>query len=84
MKIWYDKVKCTQATNDYIESIIGGLVIKALSAAHQQYCAHLFDNPHTNNKKRLWSLLNNYMLRKNYQSLATLCVDKELKTSPSS
>ena len=41
----------------------------------------LFDNAHTNNNKRFWSLVK--QLRKNHQSVATLCVENELKTSPS-
>ena len=48
----------------------------------KQYCTHLFDNAHTSNNKRFWSLVK--QLRKNHQSVATLCVENELKTSPSS
>ena len=54
-------------------------VNKALGAA---YCTHLFDNAHTNNKKRFWSIAKH--LRKNHQFVATLCVENELKASPSS
>ena len=50
-----------------------------MSAAYQQYYTHLFDNTHTNNNKRFWSLVK--QLRKNHQSVATLCVNNELKTS---
>ena len=60
---------------------IGRLKIK-LTTAHQQYYTHLFDDPHTNNNKRFWSLVKK--LRKNHQSIPTLSVDNDLKISPSS
>ena len=79
----YDKAKLTQAAGDWTAyRKARNQVNKALSAAHQQYCTHLFDNAHTNNNKRFWSLVK--QLRKNHQSVATLCVENELKTSPSS
>ena len=79
-KSLYDKAKQTQATSDWREyRKAHNQVNKALSAAYQQYCTHLFDNAHTNNNKRFWSLVK--QLRKNHQSVATLCVKNELKTS---
>ena len=60
----------------------GNQVNKALSTAHQRYCAHLFDNAHSNNNKRFWSLVKQF--RKDHQSVATLCVENELMITPSS
>ena len=78
-----DKAKQTQAASDWTAyRKAQNQVNKALSAAHQQYCTHLFDNAHTNNNKRFSSLVK--QLRKNHQSVATLGVENELKTSPSS
>ena len=52
----------------------------ALSKAHQKYCCHLFDDTFTENCKRFWSLIKR--LRKDYQPVAPLRVDGELKISP--
>ena len=80
-KSLYDKAKQTQEASDWrAYRKARNQVNKALSAAYQQYCAYLFDNTYTNNSKRFWSLVK--QLRKNYQSVATLCVQNELKTSP--
>ena len=82
-KSLYDKAKQTQAASDWAAyRKARNQVNKALSDAHQQYCTHLFDNTHTNNNKRFWSLVK--QLKKNYQSVPTLSVENELKTSPSS
>ena len=82
-KSLYDKAKQTQAASDWREyRKARNQVNKALSTAHQRYCAHLFDNAHSNNNKRFWSLVK--QLRKDHQSVATLCVENELKTTPSS
>ena len=82
-KSLYDKAKRTQAASDWrAYRKARNQVNKALSTAHQQYYTHLFDDAHTNNNKRFWSLVKK--LRKNHQSIPTLSVDNDLKISPSS
>lgn len=72
-KSLYDKAKRTQAASDWrAYRKARNQVNKALSTAHQQYYTHLFDDAHTNNKKRFWSLVKK--LRKNHQSIPTLIV----------
>ena len=82
-KFLYNKAKQTQAASDWrAYRKARNQANKALGAAYQQYCTHLFDNAHTNNKKRFWSLIK--QLRKNHQSVTTLRVENESKASPSS
>ena len=74
-KSLYDKAKQSQGASDWREyRKARNQVNKALSTAHQRYCAHLFDNAHSNNNKKFWSLVK--QLRKDHQSVATLCVEK--------
>ena len=80
-KSLYDKAKQTQAASDWrAYRKTRNEVNKALRLAHQQYCTHLFNDAHTNNKKKFWSLVKK--LRKNHQSIPTPSVDDDLKISP--
>ena len=76
----YDHARCTQSTCDWeAYKKARNKVNMALKVAHQQYYTYLFDNSYTSNQKRFWSLVKR--LRKNYQPVATLHVNDELKTS---
>ena len=48
--------------------------------AYHSYCTHLFDDSHTNNRKRFWSLIKHQ--RKDFSSITSLEVDGQCITSP--
>ena len=72
----YDKAKQTQMASDWrAYRKASNQVNKASSVAHQYYCTHLFDD----NNKRFQSLVKK--LRKNHQTVPSLCANEDLKTS---
>ena len=80
-KYLYDQAKCTQLPDDWnAYRKARNDINSALCKAHQQYCCHLFDDTFPENRKRFWSLIKRW--RKDYQPVAPLHVDSDLKISP--
>ena len=77
----YDCARSTQSIKDWeAYKKARYKVVKSLSAAHQNYYPYLFDNSYIDNQKRFWALVKR--LRKNYEPVAALYADDDLKTTP--
>ena len=77
----YVHAKRTQAGSDWSTyKHIKNEVNNLMKETYHNYCTHLFDGAHSNNRKRFWSLIKHR--RKDFSTITSLKVDRQCVTSP--
>ena len=77
----YVHAKHTQVGSDWSAyRHVRNEVNNLMKDAYHNYCTHLFDDSHTNNRIRFWSLIKHQ--RKDFSSITSLEVDGQCITSP--